>query len=198
MRMHNRFSYHSSTSTRATGVPLGVRMRTLGVEQYPFDRKWRYETSPRSDLRSPDPFGVPLGGVRACATWSCAISALVGPFHRKWRHQTSSIGFPLEVTWSEVPLWCSLGRPRPISSMAPGTSPYHYLPLSFHFISAFNNYISYKGLLFSDMLCSTPRISAFSLWGVLNNLIVKWMKWYIWKFPSTKCVFNLYFYTFNV
>jgi hypothetical protein len=26
--------------------------------------------------------------VRACATGSCAISALVGSFHRKWRHQT--------------------------------------------------------------------------------------------------------------
>jgi hypothetical protein len=27
--------------------------------------------------------------------------------------------------------------------------------------------------------------------GVLNNLR---FKWYIWKFPSAKCVFNLYFY----
>ena len=26
---------------------------------------------------------------------------------------------------------------------------------------------------------------------------VKWLKWYIWRFPSTKCVFNLYFYTLN-
>ena len=45
----------------------------------PFDRKWRYETSPRSDRRSPE-------GVCPCATGSCAISALVGPF------------------WPEVPL----------------------------------------------------------------------------------------------
>ena len=29
------------------------------------------------------------GGVRACATGSCAIFALVGTFHRKWYHQTS-------------------------------------------------------------------------------------------------------------
>jgi hypothetical protein len=45
---------------------------------------------------------------------SCAISALVGPFHRKWRHQTSPVGLPLEleVTWPEVPLGCSLGRPK--------------------------------------------------------------------------------------
>ena len=28
----------------------------------------------------------------ACATGSCAISALVGPFHWKWRHQTSPEG----------------------------------------------------------------------------------------------------------
>jgi hypothetical protein len=36
------------------------------------------------------------GGVCACATGSCAISALVVPFHQKWRHQTSVTpsGFP--------------------------------------------------------------------------------------------------------
>ena len=44
----------------------------------PFDRKWRYETSPRSDRRSPE--GVEW--VCACATGSCAISALMGSFHR--------------------------------------------------------------------------------------------------------------------
>jgi len=38
------------------------------------------------------------GGVRACATGSCAISALVGPFHRKRSYQTSPdpFGVPLE------------------------------------------------------------------------------------------------------
>jgi hypothetical protein len=51
-----------------------------------------------------------------CATGSCAISALVGPFHRK------------------CPLVCSLGHPRPISSMATGTSPFTgYLPLLFSY-----------------------------------------------------------------
>ena len=77
------------------------------------------------------------GEVCACATESCTISALVGSFHLK------------------CPLGCSLGRPRPISSVVTGTSPFTgYLPLSRHFIfmgNAFNNYISYKSLLFSDM-----------------------------------------------
>jgi hypothetical protein len=60
--------------------------------------------------------------VCACATECCAISALVGPFHRK------------------CPLGCSLGRPRPKSSMATGTSPFTgFLPLPRHFIIAFNN-----------------------------------------------------------
>jgi hypothetical protein len=35
---------------------------------------------------------------------------------------------PLEVTWPDVPLWCSLGRPR-LSFSSPS-----YLPLSRHFI----------------------------------------------------------------
>ena len=62
----------------------------------------------------------------ACATGSCAISALVGPFYQKWRYETSlrsdPFGGSLGCThaWSEVPLGCSLGRPRPISSMANG------------------------------------------------------------------------------
>ena len=63
--------------------------------------------------------GHPKGveGVCACATGRCAMSALVGPFLRK------------------CPLGCSIGRPRPISSMATGTSPFTgYLPLSRHFI----------------------------------------------------------------
>ena len=78
----------------------------------------------------------------ACVTGSCAISAIVGPLHRKWRHQshpkgflgrvracatgscaisdlTSPVALPLEVTWSEVPLGCSLGRPRPIIVLLP-------------------------------------------------------------------------------
>jgi hypothetical protein len=136
----------------------GVRMRNRSCAKlalvWPFHRKWRYETSPVVT-----PKGVLLSEMRACATVSCTISALVGPFHWKWRHQASPVWLLLEVTWSEVSLGYSLGRPRPISSMATGTSPYHYLPLSRHFIfmgSTFNNNISYKSLLFSDMLCSTP------------------------------------------
>jgi hypothetical protein len=57
------------------------------------------------------------------ATGSCAIFSLVGPLHRK------------------CPLGCSVGRPRPISSMATGTSPFTgYLPLLFSYnIIYFNN-----------------------------------------------------------
>jgi hypothetical protein len=86
------------------------------------------------------PKGFPW--VRACATGSCAISALVGSFHRKRRHQTSHdlFGVLLEG-WnarmhnlklrnfrSEMPLGCSLGRPR-LSFSTPFTG---YLPLSRH------------------------------------------------------------------
>jgi len=54
------------------------------------DRKWPWPEVTES---------APTGSVFcACATGSCAISALVGPFHRKWRHQTSRdpFGVPLE------------------------------------------------------------------------------------------------------
>jgi hypothetical protein len=52
--------------------------------------------------------------------------ALVGPFHWKWRHETSPIGLlPGKYAGAhelpEVPLGCSLGRPRPL---------YHCLALS--------------------------------------------------------------------
>ena len=56
-------------------------------------------------------------------------------------------------------LGCCLGRPRPMSRMATGSTPLAgYQFLSRHFIfmgSAFNNCISYKSLLF-EVLCSTP------------------------------------------
>ena len=63
------------------------------------------------------------GRVCACATGSCAISALVEPFDRK------------------CPLRCCIGRPRPISSMATGTRPFTgYLHLLFSYnIIYFNN-----------------------------------------------------------
>jgi hypothetical protein len=54
----------------------------------------------------------------------------------------------------EVSLGCSLGRLRSISSMSTGTSPFTgYLPLSriFFYGSTFNNYLSYKSLLVSEM-----------------------------------------------
>ena len=95
----------------------------------PFDRKWRHQTSP---------VVTPEGSLEGCAHAQPEVaqySPWLGPFHRKWRHQTSPVGLPLEVTWSEVPLGCSLGRPCPISRMATGTSPFTgYLPLSRHFI----------------------------------------------------------------
>ena len=110
------------------GVPLkGVFQSTTGSCAIPalvgpFHRKWRYEASSVVTEGHVTPKGVPLGGVHACATGSCTICALVGLFHRKY------------------PLGCSLGRPRPISSMATGTSPFTgFLPLSGQFISAFNN-----------------------------------------------------------
>ena len=40
------------------------------------------------------PKGGSLGRVRAYATRSCAISALVGPFHRTWHHPW---GFPWTI-----------------------------------------------------------------------------------------------------
>ena len=39
------------------------------------------------------------------------------------------------------------------------------------------------------MLCSTPRMVF-----LLNHLRIKWMKWYIWKFPSAK-MFLFYIFT---
>jgi len=61
--------------------------------------------------------------------------------------------FSPEMTSSNVTFGCSLGRPSSItlSFSSPFTG---YLPLSRHFIfmrSTFNNYISYKSLLLSDM-----------------------------------------------
>ena len=61
----------------------------------PIYRKWRYETSPRSERMSSE---WVVEGVCACTT---AISALVGSFHRKY------------------PLGCSLGRPH-LSFSSPG------------------------------------------------------------------------------
>ena len=93
------------------------------------------------------PNGAPFSQVCVCATRSFPISALVEHFHRKWRHQPWMGGVCACATWSciifrsEVSLGCCLGRPRPTSSMATGTSPLTgYLPLLFSYnIIYFNN-----------------------------------------------------------
>ena len=87
-----------------------------------------------------------LGRVRACATGSCSMFALVGPFHRKWRYETSPVGLPLEleVTWPEVPLGCSLGRPKFVffcEGYTPRSSTekcYRYIPSTFRDITESN------------------------------------------------------------
>ena len=129
---------------------------------WPFHRKCRHQTSR-------DPERVPLEGES------------VRMRNRKLRnirsnvtHRSSPGKYGSTNARPEVPFGCSLGRLRPISSMATGTSPFTgYLPLSHHFISAFNNGFHLRCFrIFSRffvMLCSTPRMlsitSAFSLWG---------------------------------
>jgi hypothetical protein len=86
-----------------------------------------------------------VGRVRACATGSCAIS-----------DQTSQVGLPLENMWARMRDWkCPCGALYDVRVLLSFSSPFTgYLSLSRHFIlmgSAFNNYISYKSLLFSDM-----------------------------------------------
>ena len=102
------------------GVSLG-EVRAWATLVVPFDRRWRYETSPVVTEHVTTE-GSSLWE-RACATGSCARSALMGTFDRK------------------CPLGCSLGRPRPMSSMATGTSPFTgYLSLLFSYnIIYFNN-----------------------------------------------------------
>jgi hypothetical protein len=121
--------YKGSTSTRAIGsdrrssyvTPSGfpwVCACTSGSCEISslvgtFDRKWRYETSPRSDQRSRDPFRVHLGArMRNRKLHNIRPS---GAFHRKY------------------PLGCSLGRSR-LSFSNPG-----YLPLPRHFIFVYFN-----------------------------------------------------------
>jgi len=64
------------------------------------DRKWRDRKWPWPEVTltgSHVTESAPTGNMLcACATGSCAISALVGPFHRKWRHKSSRdpLGFP--------------------------------------------------------------------------------------------------------
>jgi hypothetical protein len=96
-----------------------------------------------------------------------------------WPEMTSSVGIRMEGCGarmrnlklrnmqSEVPLWCSLGRPRPISNMATGTSPFTgYLPISRHFIFI---------ITFLTKVCCF-RICCVVLHGCLRPIswIVKW------------------------
>jgi hypothetical protein len=106
------------------------------------------------------PSGLPW--VCACATGCCAISVLVGPFDRKWRHQTSPVG----MSWKSRDRKCPWGAFYDVCILLSFSSPFTgYLPLSRHFISTFNNYT--KVCCFRiclRLLCSTPRLSPFSLW----------------------------------
>ena len=114
-----------------------------------------------SDRWSRDPEGGDPERVCACATGNCAISALVGPFHRKWCHQTSPrrdfLGWGARihnrklrnirsnVTRRSSPgshvIGSALGVfSRTSASYLSFSNPFTgYLPLSRHFISAFNN-----------------------------------------------------------
>jgi hypothetical protein len=131
----------------------------------PFDRKWRHPTSP---------IVWPLMGSLGCAHAQTEV-AQYPPFGAFWPDITSPVGLPLEG-WgarmrnlklsnirSEVPLWCSLGRLRPISSMATGTNPFTgYLPISRHFIFI----ITFLTNLFCFRICSVV------LQGCLRPIIV--------------------------
>jgi hypothetical protein len=83
-----------------------------------------------------------------------SVSTLLGPFDRKWHYETSPVvtegGEGCAYAWSEVPLGCSLGRPR--LSLSTRTSPFTgYLPLSRHFIfmgSPINNYTTISSVVF--------------------------------------------------
>ena len=122
------FSYYSS-STKCT----------IAHDRHGY-RMWR---------QSRDRKGGFLGRECACATGSWAISALLGSFHRKWRNQTSPVGLPLD--FSDISPWDVILFVLNFQRTSPFTG---YLSLSRNFIfigRAFNNYISYKSLLFSDM-----------------------------------------------
>ena len=147
--------------SRAHAQPEVVQYRPSG----PFDRKWRHPTSP---------IVWPLMGSLGCAHAQTEV-AQYPPFGAFWPDITSPVGLPLEG-WgarmrnlklsnirSEVPLWCSLGRLRPISSMATGTNPFTgYLPISRHFIFIIT--------FLTNLFCF--RICCVVLQGCLRPIIV--------------------------
>ena len=84
VRMRNRFPRFFLTIVVAHNVPLRMTDMATGcdvIKLHVTSKEFRWK-----------------GGVLACATRSCAISAQVGPFNRKWRHQTSCdhVEFPLQ------------------------------------------------------------------------------------------------------
>ena len=113
-----------------------------------------------------------VGRVGACATGSCAIS-----------DQTSQVGLPLKNMWARMRDWkCPCGALYDVRVLLSFFSPFTgYLPLSRHFIfmgSAFNNYISYKSLLFSDMYFfpyffkpQRLKCNVFLVHGVIKHFI---------------------------
>jgi hypothetical protein len=114
------FSYYSSSTKCSTAVQVpGLPEVTEG--QYP--PYWGLFIA--SDVIKRHVEGSSLGwvvpmrkqDVCACATKSCAISALLSPFHRKWRHQASrhSFGFP----WKGNVLACATN----ICTISDQTSP---------------------------------------------------------------------------
>ena len=155
---HFHRKWRSNVTWPRRGLPWwGVPMRNRKLRNIRLKEAFLPAVT-SSNITSPQR-GFPWkGGVRESSTGRCAIF-----------DQASTVGLPLElkVTWMEVPLGCSLGRPR-LSLSA--KYPFYWLsapfpPFYFHcYIIYFNNYISYKSLLL-EVLCSTQRVSAFSLWG---------------------------------
>jgi hypothetical protein len=146
--MRNRYilyySYSSitkcSTVVQVPWLPEVASLRCAHaqpeVAQYPplvgpFDWKWRYETSPRSDPTSPD------GGGRGVRMRNRKLHN-IRPSGALWPEMTSPVGFPWKI-WERacatgIAIGCSLGRPR-LSFSSLG-----YLPVLFSYnIIYFNN-----------------------------------------------------------
>ena len=104
------------------------------------NRKWPKVTWPKMDS---------LGRVRACATESWAISALMEPFHRKWRHPK---GFP----WKICERACTTGSVLGVLSRT-FASYYHFLALSL-VICPFPRHFIFTGSVISGQKVPLGRI----------------------------------------
>jgi hypothetical protein len=146
---------------------------TISVLLGPFHRKWRQQTSRHPEgiplkgwdvrmcnrklrnIRPSGPFHWKWRHQGSLANVGCSHAqpevggfSLLESFDRKWRHQTSPVGLPLEVTWPEVSLGCSLGHlVITLSISSPFTG---YLPLSRHFHGERFQY-RFSPTVFSDM-----------------------------------------------